>query len=284
MNQQPDTNHSPARNTIEDEVLIRALAQSLQPLTARQLREKLSGPFRISEEKLARLLEERSEAGKLHRYKPSGRTRQPRYWTRGIEEYARQTILQILEQRPHTQAELAKRLKSRIPDLGDERRRQAVAQLVRESAVRQLPPMIGSRSVKLSTRSPDPRDYLEDAIAKIARKLSIGRERVMESIGDLVRPSSHGSQNELSGQLLTRMLQVKLAAAQGGLVPLNELWRSMRKEGWDKAGFDRTVLGLADNYRVTLHRHNFPSALTDEEKSELVADELGNYYVGIALR
>jgi hypothetical protein len=79
-------------------------------------------------------------------------------------------------------------------------------------------------------------------------------------------------------------VQIKLAAARGGLVPLNELWRSLKNAGWDKASFDRTVLSLAENYRVALQRHNFPTSLREEERAELVIDELGNHYVGIALR
>ena len=156
--------------------------------------------------------------------------------------------------------------------------------MVKGAAVRQLPAMIGSRTLRYSARPPDPGEYLNDAIAKIGRKLGLTREQILGSTGEKTRNSSAGSQNELSEKLLTRMLQVKLAAAQGGLVPLSELWQSLQKEGWDKSSFDRLVLNLADNYRVSLHRHNFPASLTEEEKAGLVADDLGNYYVGIALR
>ncbi|MBK8315082.1 MAG: hypothetical protein IPL01_14170 [Acidobacteria bacterium] len=286
MTDQREYMNSTAQNSIEieHEVVMRALEQSPQPLTARQIRDMLAGPYRLSEDKLALLLEELSDSGKIHRFKSAGRIKQPRYWIRSIEEYARESILQILEQRPHTQTELLKKLKARLSGMIEDKQKQILSALVKGAAVRQLPAMIGSRTLRYSTRPPDPGEYLNDAIAKIGRKLGLTREQILGSTGEKTRNSSAGSQNELSEKLLTRMLQVKLAAAQGGLVPLSELWQSLQKEGWDKSSFDRLVLNLADNYRVSLHRHNFPASLTEEEKAGLVADDLGNYYVGIALR
>jgi hypothetical protein len=130
-------------------------------------------------------------------------------------------------------------------------------------------------------------DYLEDAFEKIRKKLNLTSEAVLSAARAftlLHLKTSNSQQNDLSEKLLARMLQVKLAAAHGELVPLSELWRSLQNEGWDKASFDRTVLGLAERYRVSLQRHNFPASLGEQERDELVADGMGNYYVGIALR
>ena len=81
--------------------------------------------------------------------------------------------------------------------------------------------------------------------------------------------------NLVGGVVVTRtpkpvLTCVKLAAADGELVPLDQLWRSLQNEGWDKASFDRTVLSLAEENRVSLQRHNFPYGLGDQERAQLV--------------
>jgi hypothetical protein len=52
----------------------------------------------------------------------------------------------------------------------------------------------------------------------------------------------------------------------------------------EKQLFDRAVLELARQGRLSLHRHDFPSSLSPAERDELVTDGAGAYYVGMALR
>lgn len=67
------------------------------------------------------------------------------------------------------------------------------------------------------------------------------------------------------------------------LVSLTELRRNLAAALPDKAAFDQTVLLLARQGRVVLHRHDYPSSLNPTEQAELVNDEHGNYFIGIAL-
>ncbi|HKX31201.1 MAG TPA: hypothetical protein VJ302_26160 [Blastocatellia bacterium] len=279
--------HSLGDPSIEIEVIKKVLEQAPHPLTAKQLQNKLTGPFKLDEKRLAHLLEDQVAAGRFHRFAALHPSKQPRYWTRNLEEYARESILAFLSQRPHTQAQLLRRLKSRLGGFGPQQQINLLTHLVREKEVRPLPPFIGSRTMRYSTTPPDPGDYLVDAVKKISHRLGLPAEVTLRAMRTLTFANSKNGamlQDELSEKLLTRMVQIKLAAARGGLVPLNELWQSLQHEGWDKAGFDRTVLNLAEKYRVSLQRHNFPASLNEQERAELVADRLGNYYVGIALR
>jgi hypothetical protein len=233
------------------------------------------------------LLKEQVSAGRIHRFAAIGRSSQHRYWSHDPEGYAREAILNLLAQRPHTRSELLRKLKSKLGGLSEQQQKNLFAKMMKESRIRQLPPFIGGRTARYGVSPPDPRDYVEDAAAKIGKKLGLTPEEVLNAARALSLSRMKGAvnqQNDLSEKLLARMVQVKLAAAQGGLVPLNELWKSLQNEGWDKASFDRTVLSLAEKYRVSLQRHNFPAALSDQERAELVADEMGNFYVGIALR
>ena len=74
------------------------------------------------------------------------------------------------------------------------------------------------------------------------------------------------------------------AAANGALVSLSDLRRSLAAAIPDKPTFDRLVLRLAESERVALHHHDYPGGLSQEERDALVVDDRGNYYVGIALR
>jgi hypothetical protein len=201
-----------------------------------------------------------------------------------LESLARQIILEILGQRSHTQAELLRKLKGKLPDYNPTQQKELIGQLVKEHRIQQLPPFLGSRISRYSLKPPDPKEYIDDAIARISKSLRISPEAVLQAINVARLPQIDLPKNSRSEELLARMVQIKLAAAAGGLVPINELWKSLRSEGWDKASFDRIVLGLSEQYRVALQRHNFPASLSGEDRADLVADDLGNYYVGIALR
>jgi len=291
MNESTATTHSLGDPSIEIDVVLKELDHANEPLTAIQLRKKLTGPFKLPVKKLGQLLEEQTHGGSLHRYAPKAGGKNPRYWSRGIEEYARAQILTYTADRPQTKSKLLQKLKTRLIGVGQPQQSKLlsdlITQLLEEEKLYRLPPFIGGVTSRYSTKPPDPNEYLDNAVAKIAQRLGIDAEKILGSRRSQTAVEaieSNNLQNDQSENLLARMVQVKLAAAQGGLLPLNELWLSLQKEGWDKVSFDRTVLSLADKYRVSLHRHNFPASLSERERSELVSDELGNYYVGITLR
>ncbi|MCK6548869.1 hypothetical protein L6R52_23695 [Myxococcota bacterium] len=52
---------------------------------------------------------------------------------------------------------------------------------------------------------------------------------------------------------------------------------------WSKEPFDRLVLTLAREGRITLHEHDHPSGLAPEERATLVADDAGRHYIGLVL-
>jgi hypothetical protein len=62
------------------------------------------------------------------------------------------------------------------------------------------------------------------------------------------------------------------------------LRRHMRDMFPTKAVFDTAVLQLAAAGRVDLHRHTFPANLDEQERTALVTDGEGDFYMGIVLR
>jgi len=272
---------------IAGEVLLRSLAQSPAPLTARQLRDRLTGPYKLPLPAIEQTLKEQVTAGKVFLYPGTGSGGKARYWTFGVEQLARESILKLLGQRSLPVSEVVRRLRRSLRGMDEGAQRQLISDLARKGELHEWPPVLGSRTSRYSVLPPEPGFYLRDAIDKIARKLGLTPASLTASLRHLtpeVDPDVPTGNPDLNDKLLERMVQVKLAAAQGAPLPLRELWRSLRSEGWDKSTFDRIVLDLAANYRVTLLKHDFPGMLSPGERTELVVDPQGNHFVGIALR
>jgi hypothetical protein len=285
MSSSNDTqNQSPSSNleSIAGEVLLRSLDQSTLPLTANQLRERLTGPYKLPLDKIETLLEELVRDGKVYLYPGSGPRGRSRFWTHGIEQFARETIRKTLATRSLPMSDLLRRLRNALKGMDETAQRRLITEMVREGALHEWPAVIGGRTVHFSAQLPEPLFYLEDALNKIARKLGRSRDSLASALKELA-----GANPEPSGgdeKLLERMVQMKLAAAQGAPLPLRDLWQSLQSEGWEKAAFDRVVIELAASYRVTLLKHNFPGMLSDGDRADLVVDTYGNHYVGIAMR
>jgi hypothetical protein len=280
------TTHPQKDHALEIEVVSKALEGAVEPVTVKQLRDRLTGPYKLSADRLSELLEELVTKGGVYRFAAKAPSKQPRYWTRSVEEYAREIVLALLAQRPQTQAEILKRLKAKLTGYDERRQIELLKRLRREKLVKVLPPYLGGRASRFGRQAPDPCDYIQDAFTKIGKRLGLSPEEMIYAARTLPVSQRKNArvQKDLSDRLLAQIMRIKLAAAEGELVPLDQLWRSLQKEGWDKASFDRTVLNLAEENRVSLQRHNFPFGLGDQERAQLVADEWNNYYVGIALR
>jgi hypothetical protein len=298
------------------EVVVKAIQRAEDPLIPSKIRQGLTGPYRLPDERLRLLLDELTAQGRVHRFDPSRKGGSPRYWTGDLEQYARQAMLRRLSVRPMTSSELKRALKATLRGLPDKRLDQIHGELQRDGAICELPKFPGARVYRFSTRGPDPRDYVQDALQKIYKALAkagVTRRQVDEAAQGLLlagTPFTEVSANlggplattgatgqarpltlsfppddeDLGQRILERMTLDSPAAANGALVSLSDLRRSMEFQDLDKTAFDQAVLHLAGQGRVALHRHDFPASLSDEEKAEMVPDGRGGYYIGIAQR
>ncbi len=278
-------------------VITSALERAEQPLTVRQLRDQLTGPSKLREDQLTECLEDQVAWRKLFRFSPY-KSKQPRYWALGREEYVRRLIKALLNKRPQTRSELLKGLRSPARDLEKAKLGAEIEKLLREGSIRELPAFIGGRTKRLSLRPPAPQDYLQDAVEKIVKKLKplgVPRGQILETARDYFRcpeapagdgeaPVKPAAPKDLFPILLERMTQIEPAAPSGALVYIKDLRRLMEFVIPDKQAFDQTILNLAGKGRVALHRHDFPASLSEQERGHLVRDDRGNFYVGIAVR
>jgi DNA-binding HxlR family transcriptional regulator len=350
------------------EVVVKALHRATEPFAASRLRQDLTGPYKLTEKRLEPLLEELAAQGRIHRFEPARKGGKPRYLSRDLDQYAREVILGLLSNDPLTLSELKKKRANKLKELPEQRFVQILNELQTSGQVHRVPPLGKKRSEQLSTRKPDLRVYVDEALTTLHKKLAtsgITRQQIDEaarrlllpevtqgpvepqgfletpggtasgplppggggfgkggeSAGEDIRavdserpphpagarppspargegkqpPSNEArvetdaplplfDEPDLAERILERMSHVNPAAANGALISLRDLRRSMDFQGLDKPAFDRAVLRLADQGRVALHRHDYPWSLSDEEKAEMVPDGRGGYYVGIAQR
>jgi hypothetical protein len=74
---------------------------------------------------------------------------------------------------------------------------------------------------------------------------------------------------------------VTAANPPGALLSVREV---RARAGLPKAVFDALALNFASKNLVTLHHHDFPTSLSVTERAQLIEDDKGTFYIGIALR
>lgn len=85
--------------------------------------------------------------------------------------------------------------------------------------------------------------------------------------------------------LVAEMMRIDPAAGRGALVGFRELRRAFPLRGAaGKDCFDVAVMRYAQAGVVSLHRHDRPAGLSQDQRDEFVFDGVETYYVGCALR
>jgi hypothetical protein len=307
------TQLAPATEVDVNEAVLQALERAPQPITIKQLRGQLTGTVRRTPEELTQLLEQEVARGRVYRFAPY-RGKESRYSTRSLEQHARAMLLDALTARPQTASELLRTLGSSLRDFPKERLEGMLRELMQAGQVRELPRVAGSRASQLSTRPPQPRDYLgpvQYAYEEICAKLEpagVSRVDILAAIRNWVEETSAAPAESPAGQeprraeatpqeqqagtppddlgrvVLERMTQIEPAAPTGAVVSLRDLRKALEFILQDKPSFDRAILALAEEGRVELHRQQQPDSLSESEKAELVVDREGNHYVSITWR
>jgi len=287
------------------EILLKALRRAEEPITAKKLLDGLTGPYRVAPETIENQLNELVSSGKAFSFEPyisKGR----RFWSFDQEHYARQLVLKNVSRHPKTWSEVKSALKNPLKGFPDARLSKLQKDMLDGGVLHKLPPFVGARTPIFSDCPPDPSHYIEDALVKIRAKLAkfgIAASDVNKAALGLLAPRAepdidepaegspasagikpHAEDDSLESRILERMVEVVPAAANGALVSLRDLRRSMDFQNVDKSAFDQAVLRLADQGKVALHRHDYPAGLSSEDRAELVTDATGDFFVGIALR
>jgi hypothetical protein len=268
--------------------LVSAIARLGKPVSAKELRAKLTGPYKRDLEELARVLEDLAVARQV--FVVAGRTR--RYAHRDPEEIVGQSVIEALRGGPLTKTEITRRVKKAAPGL-DGALPGVLKALVSQGAVREHPKANSKQPLRYGLDPPDPTPFLGKAVKEVQaalRKLAphgvplsslyaaLGRALGIERAP--APDPAHGDADDESA-VLDALGDLSAREPPGALLSIRAL-RALRPMAKDR--FDRAVLRLADAGRVVLHHHDYPMSLSPAERAELVQDPRGIHYIGIAPR
>jgi hypothetical protein len=94
----------------------------------------------------------------------------------------------------------------------------------------------------------------------------IAQDPIADSQG---APITHAEQEQ---QIMDAMRDLEPGVASGALVSITALRRTLSSRFTDKKSFDQALLRLSNRLKISLHRHDFPSSLSDVEREALVTD------------
>jgi len=282
----------PARDASSDAELCLALrdtvARLAKPSSAVEIRRALPRAYQRSVKEISRLLEELARDTSVFAVR-DGRT--AKYSSRDVDATVEQAILDALTSSPLGKTTLAAQVKRVAP--GFEKRLPAVLQkLVARGSVRMHPAAGAKHPARYGIEPPDPAPFLVKAVKEMQaaqKKLApsgVTKEALYAALGQALglvnangKTNGNAAEDDASS-ILSAVHELGSREPPGALLSVRAL-RAMRSI--PKTRFDTSVLSLSRAGKIILHHHDFPASLPETERAELVQDEHGTYYVGIAL-
>ena len=283
------------------EVVLRTLRHSDEPLGASQLRSKLSGPFRRSNEELSQLLDALVAHGGLHRLAPYKGV--ARYSTQTAIEYGRDLLVRELQYSIVTKRPAVSKVEARLRDLSKTQIGKLIDGLISEKRLF-TGKFLGSRVARISAREIGPMDLVDDALEQVRKRFSLSASEMQEVAREWIRErensedfgsrlvtsagnvesAEQASGNQQCAKLVhDGILELKPNAAGGAMVSIAEL-REYLHFKTSKSDFDQTIFAMRDDVQIDLHRHNHPTSLSEQEQQAIVCDDRGNFYNALSLR
>ncbi|MGO9601029.1 MAG: hypothetical protein ACLP7Q_23860 [Isosphaeraceae bacterium] len=201
------------------EVLLKSLDKAQEPLTAEKIREGLSGPYKQPVKIITEQLNELVQGGKAFEFEPSGRSKQPRFWSRS--EFVDRELLDVLiealdnAQEPVTAEKVRKDL-LKTRDRPQKLVEQNLRKLVSEGRVFEYEPLKGKQP-RYWCHS---RSYYADAIAAVVADLPRSWADVEKQAKSTRKGLSAKQCNELKKEMLASGRLFEVPPLPGGKSPL----------------------------------------------------------------
>lgn len=276
---------------------LEAMQRAAKPFTAAEIAKQLDLPIKVSAGDLQPLIDESLAPCTLYEFPAKSAKGKPRYWNRDRLEFGRLAMLSALDGKgPQTEA----KLKKAAEGLTDTEFQQLLQSELAALKLWRHPPAGKKGKDLFGKHPPSPELYLRDiekqltAITAKLKAVNVPLDSLRRALIQMIESagvpfaaagaSTHeksSTASAMSVDLIGLMRRIDPAADRGALVGARELRRAA---GMLKADFDRAVLELARQERLSLHRHDYAASLSPAERDELVTDGAGTYYVGIALR
>jgi hypothetical protein len=271
--------------------VVREALAAIPGLKRTQLKKALPKSFQRVHERALSALRDLATRGEIHR------------WSKGsVERFYQRDPIATLEEVVPRELALgpldARVLKNRVEAVatghGDLLNEWLKSALARGVVFMHAPTSPRSKEKRYG-REPDMRLLLKAPLVALRKTLvdldarGISRSRVaavlLEELGVSTAapsPASNGTTSQgAKRELLDALAKLAAENPAGALLSVREL---RRRISLGKSQFDTTALLLSKEGAVSLHYHDHPASLPENERKELVQDGRGGHYVGIALR
>ncbi|MDC0744777.1 hypothetical protein [Polyangium mundeleinium] len=262
-------------------VLRDALARLAKPTSAAELRKALPKPYQQPLAEITRHLVELAREPGVFVFQ-DGKT--SRYSLQDARETAARAVLTTLSHGPLPKASLQAGVKRTAPGF-EKALPAALDDLLARGAVREHP-KVGKHPARYGREPPDATPFLAKALQEmqaVHKKLApcgVTKAALYAALGHALGVTKAGGEGATDDDAVLAALR-ELASREppGALLSV----RALRGLGpLSKPRFDSAVLRLSRAGKVVLHHHDFPASLPETERAELVQDERGTHYVGIA--
>jgi hypothetical protein len=285
--------------TIARDAIQKAALEAAEPFTAKDLASRVQVPVKLSEAEIGPVLDELVTTKVLHSIPPKTAKGKPQYWRHDVLELGRRVVAQTIHTKgPQTQVNLRKALKS----FNDSQFHEIVSTMRANGSLTAHPPLGATKQELLGTRPPSAALYLKDIgtqLKKVVGLLTAAhvstdelRRTAVQLLSEAGIPLGSGSGSSDAPDarpttvaetvdLMGVMKRIEPGAERGALVGARELRNAVRMP---KAEFDHAIMELARQGQLSLHRHDYATSLSQQERDELVTDGNGTFYVGMAFR
>lgn len=287
-------------------VINKIIQRQDKPITLGGIQKELSGTYKVKPEMLAEILAGQVRIKAVYQW-PDLRNRK-RFWIYDLEMYAQRLVLEILSKQALTRTELQNTLKRQLFGCPLKRvielRKKILTRFLRQKRLFMHPPVSHQKLARFGVGLPALAPYFKkvkeefNTVCQKLAKAGIPQNEILLAVKEVFNliPSGPSVDMEtnidstdtaatISGPvckaILEKIVEIEPAAKQQVLVSIPALRTAL---DFSKILFDRAILQLAEQEKVFLHRHVYPFQMTDAERLNLVADEHGNYYMGIVLR
>jgi hypothetical protein len=276
---------------------VRALVQRASGLSNTEMKKELGDEYKKLDKRALETARALASRGLIYRI---GIGKKERFFAADPFDRFDKTVTAVLAGGPLDDAELKRRLESEARGFGDLLTKKWLDGALARGAIFPHPAQ-GSKKKRFglqpdvtsafksvftalrkaldNDRSGIPRETL---LAALARELglSLPAQRAETTIptGSTAATPAPASVRDSFIRALRELAAENVA---NGLLPIRDLRARLRL---DKQSFDRLSLELSRDGVVTLHHHDFPTSLSPAQREDMVEDERGTHYVGIALR
>ena len=272
-----------------DELILKILSRNRFGLSADKIRSDLPPSHRLPKDQINSRMKALFSERKTYAWHPpeekSPKPPSPIYSLEPLEPLVAGEVQEILKNQPLTPAEIKKKFSTPI----NKYLLSFLAPLITKRTVKWHPPLKGKR---LGLKQPNPTDFLSTEIRRLfekGEKLGFGGEAILQAIQGYLKPLPSRKQPLLSPEetervIFSAMRNLKPAAAEGALVYIPDLRKSLSESFPEKESFDQAVLDLARLEKVQLQSHSLPAELTEEQRRAMIDNQRGSYFMAIGIR